>query len=546
MRPLVSLLLFKASLMVSCAGNAQDALDRVDPSRVEERKVDQLGEKPREASGVATPLDAAPAQSEPLHVGAIEIVGLTELSNADFSDIVQQFIGRSLSAAQVSELVDKVAARARRRFPLATARILPQDILGGLLRVHVEEGRVDGVDMDGLANRRVKSILDGLITGRPVTAAELERALLLSRDLHGLSIREATIRRENERNILAVKGSYARFRGRLTIDNDTTKPIGPFEALGYAEANGVLAHDDTLQAYVLLALPQPEELGFLRLRYAKHIDNSGTEIFLAASYSKSEPGSYLAPLAITGESRWASLGLMRPLARSARSSLWLEGSLSLRELRQDRVGSPSRLDRLSVARLRLAGTASAAGGILRSSVTASQGLKLLEPTAQAGTVASRPDADGTFTAVLLAAQWTKRIAGPWGLAAAIRTQLASQPLLVSEEIGLGGASFARGYDYSERSGDQGTMGYLEMSYDIDRDVGPFDGLKPYAFVDGGVVNNLGRGRGGGTLYSAGGGIRLDVDRWTDAAFEIAAPLSGIRYETASKAPRIRLSLTRHF
>lgn len=547
MRRQFGLLFATLGLFGSFAASAQDVLDRVETSRLEERKVDQVDPQRDAKLDVETEAASADGQTgESILVGAIEIVGLSELRNSAFSDIVQEFIGRSLSPSEVSNLADRLAARARVRFPLASARIAPQDVVGGILRVEIDEGRLDGFELSGFSNRRLETILQALVTGRPTTTVELERALLLARDLDGISIRETTIRREYGRTILVVRGDYSRFRGQLTVDNDTTKPIGPFEIFGFVQANGLISHDDSLQAYLLLALPQPEELGFVRLRYARRINDTGTEVSVAGSFSQSRPGSYLSPLDITSESRLASIGFSHPLKRSVRSSLWLDGSVSFRELRQERAGAPSRLDRLSVARLRLIGSARVAGGVLQSSGTLAQGLDVLDATRAGNSMASRPDADGTFTTLVLSGQWSRPIAGPLEIALGVRTQLASDPLLVSEEIGLGGARFARGYDYSERSGDQGTMGYLELAYGLDRKIGPFNGLAPYVFVDGGEVSNLSNGGGGGSLVSAGGGVRLDVDRRTDAAVEVAAPLSGDRYETDSQDARIRVSLTRHF
>lgn len=545
MRRLVSLPLLVLALTETRAVRAQDVLDRVEPTRLEDRADDKAANEVDLTADFETPnIDLAP-NHKAVFVGAIEIVGLTGLRNSDFSDIVQGFIGRALESSEIASLTDALAGRARKRFPLATAWVEPQDVRGGILRVHIDEGRIDAVELAGFRNDRLASLLNGIVTGRPVTARELERVLLLVGDVEGITIRKTSVRRNDARNTLLVEGSYARFRGQLAIDNDTIEPIGPLETLGFAQANGLFSHDDSLQAYFIVALPQPEELGFARLRYAKRIDEAGTEISLAASYSRSVPGAYLAPLAIVSQSWWGALGASRPLMRSVRGSMWLEGSFSWREVDQQRANAPARLDRLSVARLRLVGSARVAGGVLQSSAAFSQGLDMLGATRGAGATASRPDADGSFTSLLLSASWSGQIAGALGARAAVRSQLASGPLLLSEEIGLGGATFARGYDYSERTGDRGTMGYLEVAYGFKR-VGPVQGLKPYAFLDGGRVANLQGGPGGGSLFSGGGGIRIDADPKTDAAVEIAAPLSGIRYESGDKSVRIRMSLTRYF
>ena len=546
MRWLISLLLAPFTLTALVPLHAQEVLDRVEPTRLEQGKVEQIATE-RNVVAEPAPAVAAPvAAGRQLTVGAIEIVGLQILTNSDFSDIVQDNIGRSLDGAEIAALVDQLASRAQRRFPLASARIAPQAIAANILKVEIDEGRVDAVELSGFTNRRVERALRQLADGTPVTSAKLERAVLLARDIDGVTVTETTVKRVDDRNVLVVKGFYDRFRGQVAIDNDTTKPIGPFELFGFMQANGVLAHDDSLQAYFLASLPEPDELAFLRLRYAKRLDDAGTELSLAGSYSLSNPGSYLAPLAIEGEGAWVGIALSHPLERSVRTSLWLEANLSYRELRQESAAVLSRLDRLTVARVRLAGSAWFAGGVIRSSATLSQGVDVLGATRSGDPMSSRPEADGTFTSLQLDGQWSATITGAFKLALGVRTQLASDPLLVSEEIGLGGARFARGYDYSERSGDQGTQGYVELAYEIDKKLGPINGLTPYVFFDGGRVTNLANGGGGGSLFSTGGGVRLDVDRRTDASIEIAAPLSGPRYDTDTRSARIRVSLTRYF
>ncbi|WP_375290748.1 ShlB/FhaC/HecB family hemolysin secretion/activation protein [Qipengyuania sp.] len=545
MRWIVSFILALIGLTGPYAASAQEVLDRVEPTRLEDRKVESLRTAPVTTPEVESQQTAQGATGENLFVGAIEITGLKQLRNSNFSDIVQSFIGQTLSSTEVSDLADRLADRARKRFPLASASVIPQSLEGAILRVEIDEGQVDEIEVKGFQNRRIQAILRGLITGAPVTVRQLERALMLARDVDGISIRETTIRRDAGRNVLVVQGFYDRFRGQFSFDNDSTKPIGPFESFAFVQANGLFSHDDSLQAYLLSALPEPSELGFARVRYAKRADDGGTEVSVSGSFSRSKPGSYLEQFDLTGESWMASAGVSRPLERTVRSSLWVDASFSLRQLRQERADTLSRRDRLAVARVGWAGITKLAGGSLQSRITVSHGLDILSATEAGDPMRSRSDADGTFTSLAMLAQWSAPITGRASTTISVSSQLADKPLLVSEEIGLGGARYGRGYDYSERSGDEGVMGYLEVSYDLKK-VGPINGVEPYAFVDGGKVSNLSSGTGGGTLASAGGGIRFDVDRKTDASFEVAAPLTGDRYETSSKAPRIRFSVTRYF
>jgi hemolysin activation/secretion protein len=56
----------------------------------------------------------------------------------------------------------------------------------------------------------------------------------------------------------------------------------------------------------------------------------------------------------------------------------------------------------------------------------------------------------------------------------------------------------------------------------------------------------GGGYGSGALASAGGGVRADLTRSFGANLELAVPLTGPRYGTNSKAPKISLRLTTSF
>ena len=120
------------------------------------------------------------------------------------------------------------------------------------------------------------------------------------------------------------------------------------------------------------------------------------------------------------------------------------------------------------------------------------------------------DADGKFTSAKAWTNWSGKPLGDITLRVAVSGQIASEPLLSSEEMGLGGAYLGRAFEFYERSGDQGIMGSLELGYEFSKPVSWIKRLQPFAFVDGGYVGNLQGGYGGGTLISAGGGLRADI------------------------------------
>jgi hemolysin activation/secretion protein len=104
----------------------------------------------------------------------------------------------------------------------------------------------------------------------------------------------------------------------------------------------------------------------------------------------------------------------------------------------------------------------------------------------------------------------------------------------------------RGYDWSERTGDQGAMGMAELRYTWNRPLGLARRVQVYAFVDGGKVTNHEAGFGSGSLASAGGGLRAELTRTFGANLELATPLSGPRYDTGDQRPKLNFRLLKSF
>src|SRR3546814_16010917 len=91
-------------------------------------------------------------------------------------------------------------------------------------------------------------------------------------------------------------------------------------------------------------------------------------------------------------------------------------------------------------------------------------------------------------------------------------------------MGLGGRNFLRSFDYREASGDKGIAGSAELRFDLEKLPAPIETAQLYGYVDAGSVGNYGDGRGGATLASAGGGVRMDLDD-ISIGLELGFPLT---------------------
>jgi hemolysin activation/secretion protein len=527
---------------------AQTELNRAQPS-ILERALPQAVEDPPAALPVLL-VAPKPAQSqvanEPRMANAIIVDGANEIARDRFSQTLVGFIGRDLSSADLKTLLHAIADIARQAgYPFANAWIEPQAMADGVLRVRLDGGSLSAVRVLGHPNALADQILtSALVTGRPVSRKQLERAILLAGDIPGLTVKESKYIQQDGFGILLVTIAEDRFSGYAQVDNRGSKEVGPLRSTIIANARGLFRTGDEATVVLAQTPADPSEFLFVRGRYSTPIDASGTILSASASYGRAKPGASLAPLDVTGESYDASLSYSKPLLRTRADSLW--GTIELRGLRSDQslLGFALRNDRMVTLTESLNGTARAGPGILRGEVHIIEGLPVPGVTREGAPRSSRSDGDARFVVLGYAAEWTTTLTGLFSVALASEGQLASRPLLATMEIGAGGPFFGRGYDYAERTGDNGILGSGEIRFDLARLTRRIiDRLQVYGSIDGGYVFNLRGGIGGGGLLSTAAGLRAGRGKLS-AMIEVALPLNADRFDTRHRDARVSFRLSR--
>jgi hemolysin activation/secretion protein len=171
-------------VLLACHGlAAQDALDRTNPAYEvgRDRPLEQVEQAVRIEIQPVLEMPASRTGSAGLVVGAIVIDGLEALDRADFASVIEPYAGRTLDQGELRQLTDAIASQARERgYILATAWIPEQTLAGGMLRVRVDEGRIDAIRLEGTDDPAIRRQLERLITGGPLTLAALQREVLLA------------------------------------------------------------------------------------------------------------------------------------------------------------------------------------------------------------------------------------------------------------------------------------------------------------------------------------------------------------------------------
>lgn len=532
-------------LGASAAAAALGPADRLDPSVIEAEMGDAMPSSApaRVAAPTQSAVSGLSANSESILVGAVKVDGASALPPAAFAPVAEAYAGRTLAPEDLKRLASDVADVARRAgYGLATAWIPQQKVVNGLLRVRIDEGRIDAVETNGSAATLVTRALEPIADGRPIRTVELERRLLLAGDVAGVRLGKPQLVRRGERNVLVVNASRERVSGRAQIDNWGTGTVGPVRLQLSADVSGLLAEDDRLTVGGVLTPLQPREFGLVRLEYAKAVGSEGTEVSVGGYVARTRPGGELADLDYEGNSFEVSAAVRHPFIRSRAASLWGEVKVALRDSEQMRQDVRVREDRLTTVTASAIAAGKVGEGRGRARLSVVQGLGLLGATGRDDPLASRSDAGGGFTKIELWTHYDAPLGGGFSIQAQGEGQLASRPLLSSEEMGLGGRAFLRAYDYRERSGDKGAAASIELRRDFGAFFEPLSASQLYLYADAGSVGNYEGGMGGGTLASAGGGVRLRFTPGIDLGGEIGIPIG----DDDEKAPRFSFTLGSRF
>lgn len=489
----------------------------------------------------------SPAQAsgdEPM-IGAISVSGAEPIAPAELSAVYEPFIGRAASNDALRTLARSVAEVARQRgYLFASAMVPAQAVKLGVVRVRVDLGAVDEVRILGSSNSQLRRILNVLVGPAPLRPA-VERQLLLAEDLPGVTIRNTRYDRSEGRGVLIVEVEEEKISWEVLADNYGPDSLGPWRARGTVDFNSLLRPGDTLGVQVLNTASQPRELTFASARYAMTTSGGAAQVGVAASAGSSRPGAALKTYDLESESLYAAVFASRALWRTKDASVWLNGELAYLNVDETAAGATIQHDEVATASVNVSATHAIGKGRLSGGVGVTQGLEMGGTTRRGDPMASRADAGGGFTKAVAWANFWAPIGEFYSVRIHALGQVASRALLASQEIGLGGPVYGRAFDFSERFGDEGLMGSIELRRQFRDFAGKLKDLQVYGFADAGRVSNKGDGYGGGALASAGAGLRGRLGK-TEFTAEVAAPLNTDRYESGDRSPSVNIGLRWRF
>ncbi|RFC66972.1 MULTISPECIES: ShlB/FhaC/HecB family hemolysin secretion/activation protein [Mesorhizobium] len=463
-----------------------------------------------EGTGLATPKGA---EALKVKLSGLAVSGGLPALQAETKAIEQRLTSRQVSGADLFAAArDLETAYARAGYILVRVSLPPQTVRDGeSLKLVVTNGQVEKIDASALperARKRVEAILSPLVNKPGVTKAELERKMLLAGDVPGLMLRSTLKAGETPGStVIAVDGKYNPVTFTTGVDNGLSDELGDWSANIGANLNNVLGLG---------------EVTYLRLSGYPGFDDS---IFESKPRNRQIAGGVILPLGIDG--LWLNLegvdSRTHPKTELALSSLDHYSKLSARlgyswvrsrnfntstvlsfdatnEKQQLDVGTGDHLD-FSEDRVRAlrftqnADTYFSFGGFLSGSATLSLGLDALGARhATAALPLSREGAEPDFTKFEVELHYNQSFASD-----AVRLSLAGKaqtsfgdPLVSSEQMGLGGFNWLSAYESGAIQGDSALVARGDLAFPLTRspyEIAPNFGatVVPYVFAAAGLA-----------------------------------------------------------
>jgi hemolysin activation/secretion protein len=485
--------LILAAGLISVPAHAQALPGAVQPGR--DRPGPPVPPPPDFDFSIVTPhRSAVPRAVDEVHFKLVDIKidGATTIPASTFRPLYDGLIGKDVTLGDILDVADKIEQAYRARgYLLVRAYVPPQRVKDGIFTIHVVEGHLGSVAVQGGDNdvkKKIRGYLRPALREQPLTLSSMERGLLLANDLPGVGatgVLKASPDTPGASD-LVVDVSQDPVTGGIAVDNRGSRFSGIWTVSGDVEINSIFGADQ-LQG-LITASPTSDEQIAGTVRYRRAIGYDGLVGSLIGTITHGEPGSTLAAAGILTDSWAAGARLTYPLIRSRAETLLLDGGVTAQDATVSTSGVTPTLSHDEWRVIDLGGSYQRLldGGVLwTSTFDAAQGLPIFGATPDDGVhILSREHGRTDFTKLTGSSRILLPLWDNFSTMLNVQGQMAFERLITGEQIAFGGTQIGRGYDPGAITGDHGFGGSAELRYDLHFNTSYLQALQPYVYVDG--------------------------------------------------------------
>lgn len=494
-------------------------------------------------------------------LSGIVITGARTIPPDEFRPLWANMVGKDVTLANILDVADKIETAYRARgYLLVRAYVPPQRVADGIFSINVVEGHLANVTVQG-GDDDVHALIHGYLQpatdARPLTSVTIERGLLLTNDIPGISA-TGVLRPSPDTagaSDLVVDVLQPAVTGGLAVDNRGSRFSGIWTLAGDVEFNSIFGADQL--AATVTASPTSAEQIAGSLRYRIPIGDDGLIGSMIATVTHGEPGSTLTAFNVRTDSWAVGPRLTYPVIRTREETLLLDGGVTVQDARIYVLGTGVSHDKWRV--LDVGGTYQRNnidflnGATWSTTFDLAQGLPFADATDNHAPAASRAGALFDFTKLTAFTRLSVPLGDAFGVVLSGQGQYSFAPLITGEQITFGGTQIGRGYDPGAITGDHGIGGSAELRYDWRLAKEWLQALEPYVYVDGAQTWYIQRGPAisasllDQNIASVGGGIRFWLPYNISGALEGSHTLHAVPGSDAGKeATKLLLDLAIRF
>ena len=458
-------------------------------------------------------------------IAAIEAAGIA-ISKVNFKGVAvpgrvaasaEPFIGRKLTRNTLESLVAALSdAYGTSDIVLFTIVLPEQDFAGGVVNVHVAEGHIEQVILEGDLTAGETAVVSAharrLTRDKPTQRSTFDRNILLLGDVPGLTVTPNVLAGQTPGGVkLQLAAEQKRTDFSVGYDSRTTSLIDQGQFNGKAAGYGLLRAGDETRID-LASSTDFENFRYAGLQHSTPLGTNGLRASVGAAWLESLAEN----TGLSGRATLYSAGLSYPFIRSSKQNL--RGALIGDGLNSDNAafGSLIATERTRALRGRLAYDWSDDGSAALISIEVSQGFDVWDA------FTSQPQDELEFLKVEPSVKLVKRFNERYFLRASAEGLWSKDALPANERFSVGGQDFGRAFENGLLSADKGGAALLEAAIRPIKS-GKFAKSEFYGFVDYAAVDFNREAASSIDLGSAGLGVRLAYGEVGEIGLEAARP-----------------------
>lgn len=494
------------------------------------------------------------------------ITGAKLFTEEKLKSLLAGFIGKELTISELQKAAETIDDFYMTKGFIAHAQLPEQEIRNGVVEIIVVEGKLEGVDIDGITKSRLRGesaknyIIAAQPAGEPIRISSLERGMLLLNDIPGVSA-TSVLQPGNEAGTsrLALKlEDTPLFTGGVSYNNGGQRSTGTSQGITYVNANNFTGIGDQLSINGLHS--SGDGVDFISAAYSLPVGYSGLRLGASASGLKYKLGDDFALSGANGSAETYGTIATYPIIRGRTSNL--SGSITFDHKRylNKAAGLTTSDKTVDIGSLGLKGDIFdqfLGGGYTTYGIIFYTGNLDLgnDPDNEAATART----EGTFLKVGWNASRLQNIYDKTSLYLGLSGQFAGKNLDSSEKFILGGPYGIRAYPVNEASGDEGVLITMELRRNLISEV-QLIGFMDYGHI---VLNHTALEVSQGSsntpnsydLAGAGTGINIAITKIKlNISFNISWPIgtnpghlaNGNDNDGTHKRPRFWISAQKYF